>query len=164
MGEQVWHTGYRPGVVGDVVALHGRWYAQACGFGSAFEAQVAAGLGSFVPRLDRPQNGLWSVTQDERLMGAIAIDGEAANGPQLRWFIVDDAARGQGVGQRLLQQALAFCDERGFAQVTLWTFAGLDAARHLYERHGFVLTQEGPGTTWGTRVTEQRFVRRQPAR
>ncbi|MFP3710951.1 MarR family transcriptional regulator, partial [Paraburkholderia sp. SIMBA_009] len=41
----------------------------------------------------------------------------------------------------------------------LWTFKGLDAARHLYESAGFVLTQEAEGTQWGGAVVEQRFSR-----
>jgi hypothetical protein len=39
------------------------------------------------------------------------------------------------------------------------TFKGLDAARHLYEKHGFSLVHEVPGTQWGTEVIEQEFVR-----
>ena len=39
----------------------------------------------------------------------------------------------------------------------LWTFAGLDAARRLYERAGFRLAEERRGTQWGIEVTEQRF-------
>jgi hypothetical protein len=34
----------------------------------------------------------------------------------------------------------------------------LDAARRLYDDAGFVLVEEQVGETWGTRVTEQRFV------
>jgi hypothetical protein len=33
----------------------------------------------------------------------------------------------------------------------------LDAARALYERHGFELTEERPDRTWGVEMTEQRF-------
>jgi RimJ/RimL family protein N-acetyltransferase len=41
--------------------------------------------------------------------------------------------------------------------VVLTTFAGLDAARALYERLGFRLVAEADGETWGTKVREQRF-------
>jgi hypothetical protein len=40
----------------------------------------------------------------------------------------------------------------------LWTFAGLDAARHLYEKFGFRLAQEQIGEQWGAKVNEQKFV------
>ena len=42
---------------------------------------------------------------------------------------------------------------------TLWTFKGLDAARHLYERHGFRLAEEYAGAQWGVNLVEQRFER-----
>ena len=52
-------------------------------------------------------------------------------------------------------------DQLGCA-CSLGTFAGLDAARALYEKHGFSLVREQEGTSWGIRVREQEFVR--PAR
>ena len=96
------------------------------------------------------------------LREAVAIDGEDL-GPgvaYLRWFIVDDGIRGGGIGRKLLSAALEFCDRQGFAEVQLWTFQGLDAARHLYEALGFSLAEERLGRQWGKEVKEQRFVRR----
>jgi hypothetical protein len=51
-----------------------------------------------------------------------------------------------------------FCRQRGYASVYLWTFAGLDAARHLYENQGFRFAEEKEDRTWGEPVTEQKFV------
>jgi hypothetical protein len=39
----------------------------------------------------------------------------------------------------------------------LWTFEGLNAARHLYEKHGFRVTRQQLGNQWGSEVNEQRF-------
>jgi GNAT superfamily N-acetyltransferase len=157
--------GYRPGAIGRCVAMHARYYAGAAGFGLAFEATVAAGLAEFAARLAAPCNELWLALQDERIVGTIAIDGEDIGPPRahLRWFIVDDGMRGGGAGRWLLDAALAFCDERGFAETHLWTFRGLDAARHLYEARGFALAEERPGRQWSEDVLEQRFVRRRGA-
>jgi len=99
-------------------------------------------------------------------LGSIAIDAggdekgrQAAASAHLRWFILDEAVRGQGLGRLLLAEALAHCDAQGVETVHLWTFSGLDAARHLYESTGFRLVEERPGTQWGREVAEQRFVR-----
>jgi len=54
---------------------------------------------------------------------------------------------------------MAFCRRTGRRLVHLDTFAGLDAARALYERAGFRLVAEQAGETWGRVVTEQRFER-----
>jgi GNAT superfamily N-acetyltransferase len=53
--------------------------------------------------------------------------------------------------------AIDFCRERRYKKVYLWTFAGLDAARHLYEKCGFELVEQSAGNQWGTEVEEQRF-------
>ncbi len=50
-----------------------------------------------------------------------------------------------------------FCRGRGYSKIYLWTFQGLDAARHLYQQAGFRLLKEQPGTQWGTAVSEQYF-------
>ncbi len=72
--------------------------------------------------------------------------------------MLDDGLRGQGVGADLMARAVGFCDARG-VRCYLTTFAGLEAARALYERHGFKLTDEKAAETWGKRVREQLFER-----
>lgn len=153
--------GYRLGLIGRVTLLHATYYAKASGFGRAFESVVAAGLAEFCGRLDSPANEIWVAARGGELLGSIAIDGEdlGANAAHLRWFIVADGARGEGLGRSLLGRALAFVDARRVPETHLWTFAGLDAARHLYETHGFACVEERPGTQWGKEVLEQRFVR-----
>lgn len=155
-------SGHRPGVIGRAVEMHARFYGREVGFGRFFEAKVAAGLAEFAGRLDKPCNRLWSaVRSGGTVVGTVAVDGEdlGQGVAHLRWFIVDDGLRGGGIGRRLLAEAVAFCDARGFAETRLWTFRGLDAARRLYEAQGFVLAEELPGRQWGEAVVEQRFVR-----
>lgn len=151
--------GYQPGAIGRIAEMHACYYARANGFGAYFERQVAEGVAEFSTRLDEPRNGLWLAVHRGRIVASVAIDGAAGNHAHLRWFIVDDGLRGAGVGRCLLAQALAFCDAQGFETTYLWTFQGLDAARALYERAGFVLVEQAPGKRWGTEVVEQRFER-----
>ncbi|WP_238926858.1 bifunctional helix-turn-helix transcriptional regulator/GNAT family N-acetyltransferase [Achromobacter xylosoxidans] len=153
--------GYASGCIGDVAALHARYYAQAAGFGVVFERLVATGLAAFAESLPAPGKNLWRYTDGNRTLASIAIDSDlAARSAHLRWFIVDESLRGMGVGRALLARAMAFVDTLDIDETYLWTFKGLDAARHLYESSGFVLTQEAEGTQWGGVVVEQRFSRR----
>jgi DNA-binding MarR family transcriptional regulator/GNAT superfamily N-acetyltransferase len=174
-------TGYRPGLIGRCSDMHARYYARTVDFGREFEAIVATGLSEFCNRIDHPDNEIWTAIAGEKIVGTIAIDGQDLNRQaapshapgntsgdtagdarriaHLRWFIVDDGQRGSGLGRRLLTTALAFVDARDFAETHLWTFRGLDAARTLYEAHGFALTEETPGRQWGREVMEQKFVR-----
>lgn len=153
--------GWRPGLLGRAVEMHARYYARTANFSSVFEAKVAGGLAEFAGRLDSPRNGLWAALHAGTAVGTIAIDGEdlGQGSAHLRWFIVDDGLRGAGIGRRLLDAALAFCDGHDFRDTQLWTFRGLDAARRLYEAAGFALAEEIAGRQWGEDVIEQRFVR-----
>jgi len=73
--------------------------------------------------------------------------------------VVSDQAKGLGVGNGLMARAMAFVDQFDNSQTRLWTFRGLDAARHLYEKFGFQLVEEQSGSQWGTQVAEQKFIR-----
>ncbi|HCK01671.1 MAG TPA: MarR family transcriptional regulator [Serratia grimesii] len=154
-------SGYLPGFVGRALEMHMQYYSRAVGFGAFFEATVGSMLSELANRLSHPQNQTWSAVSGERIVGSVSIDGETLgdNRAHLRAFIIDDSLRGRGVGRQLLNHAVSFCDEQGFDETHLWTFKGLDAARHLYESVDFVLADEQPGTQWGQQMTEQLFIR-----
>lgn len=153
-------AGYVPGAIGRVVEMHACYYSEHWGFGPFFEAKVATELSEFIGRFDDQKDGFWSACSDKRVQGSIAIDGIKAHaeGAHLRWYIVSDTLHGQGIGRQLLSIAMGFCREQTYRQVFLWTFVGLDAARHLYEKSGFKLVHEQQGSQWGTTVTEQKYV------
>jgi hypothetical protein len=96
------HAGYLPGCVGRIVELHATYYAATAGFGVPFEAKVARELADFCQRFQPHRDGLWLAVADGRIEGSIAIDGlhADAEGAHLRWFILSDRLRGQGMGKR----------------------------------------------------------------
>lgn len=150
--------GYIPGGLATSCALQTHYYLRHHGFGAVFEAGRLADIGAFLGRYDTERDGIWLLVDDGRVQGSIVIDGGSAlpGTAQLRWFIVNEGLRGRAWGQRLMSVAMDFCRMR-FASVHLHTFAGLDAARHLYERHGFQLINERPSTEWGPPVLDQHF-------
>jgi DNA-binding MarR family transcriptional regulator/GNAT superfamily N-acetyltransferase len=156
------HQGYCPGIIASVTQLHASFYSQNYGFGAVFESKVASEMSEFMTRIDNPMNAVFSVYRGDELLGSVSIDGEDLEDgvSHLRWFIVSPNAQGLGIGKLLLESATSFVDQNAFQSTRLWTFKGLDAARHLYETHGFALTHETPGTQWGTEVIEQEFVRK----
>jgi GNAT superfamily N-acetyltransferase len=152
-------TGYIPGLIGRIADLHGCYYAANWNFGAFFEAKVATGLSEFIRRYDEDRDAVWSLSAGGRIQGALAIDGtsEPPGTAHLRWFILSDDLRGRGAGNHLMERAMAFCGSAGYERVYLWTFKGLLAARHLYDKFGFVQVEELQGGQWGTVVTEQRL-------
>ena len=159
MGDAVTLSGYRPGAIGRITWLHGDYYGRHWGFGLYFEAKVARELADFLGRFDGERDLFRLAVVDDAIAGSIAIDGAKAarEGAHLRWFIVDPQRQGLGLGRLLLDDALGFCAACGYARVFLWTFAGLDAARRLYEAAGFRLVEEIEQQQWGKRMREQRF-------
>src|SRR5438874_12089374 len=100
-------TDLRPGELGAVVGLHGTVYAREHGFDATFEAYVAAPLAEFV-RSGSPRERLWLAERGGTLVGCVAIVAASPETAQLRWFLVDPAARGAGLGKRLLAEGISF--------------------------------------------------------
>ena len=157
-----WHDRWAPGAIGGIAALHARHYAASHGFGAFFEAKVAAELGAFLQRLDPGRGDLFRCAMDPagRALGSVALDaGEpSAEGlAHLRWFILDPALRGQGLGRRWLAEAVAAARGAGAPGVYLWTLEGLDAAARLYAAAGFREVERVAAAQWGRQVVELRL-------
>ncbi|MEW5772230.1 MAG: GNAT family N-acetyltransferase [Thermodesulfobacteriota bacterium] len=154
-------SGFTPGLIGEVTALHGGYYGREWGLPVMFEAYVAKGLAEFALRFDPRRDGAWSVRERGGLAAFLAADLGAGEGlAQLRWFIADPAAAGRGLGRRLLDLALVRCREQCVEEIFLWTFAGLHAARALYDRAGFALAEEDRDDRYGRELVSQKLVLR----
>ncbi len=152
-------SGYVIGAIGRITELHATYYKRHWDFDLFFESKVATELSEFLNRFNPVHDGFWLAMMDDKIVGAVAIDGSEAktSGARLRWFIVDPEYQRRGFGERLLGEAITFCRRANIRRVYLHSFAGLDAARHLYEKFGFVLREETQDKTWGKTVTEQTF-------
>ena len=151
-------NGYIAGSIGRISELHGTYYHDHWGFGLYFEAKVATELVEFLKRYDKNRDGIWIVTMNGRVEGSIIIDGiHSEEGAHLRWFIISDTLRGKNAGRMLITRAIDFCRRKNYKMTYLWTFEGLDAARHLYEEVGFKLIKQQSGIQWGATVNEQYF-------
>lgn len=151
--------GHDPAAIEAVILHHDKYYRERWDFDDRFEAQVRGELTAFVERLDPVRDNFWWAEKDDEFVGAIVVDG-TVSGPdeaRLRWFIVPESFQGIGVGSLLFGAALDFCRAKGFPKVYLWTFKGLGAARTLYERNGFRLTEEAFHDGWGPEITAQKF-------
>ena len=151
--------GYAPGAIGRVVEMHGRYYSAAWNFGPHFECEVAAELAEFMGRYDPARDGFWLAWRGERIVASVTLDhlGDE-DGARVRWFVAEPGMQGSGVGRLLFDALLAFAAEPGQTRLHLWTFAGLAAARRLYDRAGFVVTEETDENDWGPVIRAQKMV------
>jgi GNAT superfamily N-acetyltransferase len=70
------------------------------------------------------------------------------NRGQLRWVLVDQSARGLGLGKRLVNNALQFCRENGCKEVFLETTDGLPESQALYIALGFEIVSNRTEELW----------------
>jgi GNAT superfamily N-acetyltransferase len=81
--------------------------------------------------------GITAVTQ-----GGPYAEGTDPGTAVIRMLVTDPAARGNGVGQALVEAAIDLAREHGCLAVRLSTQPMMNAAHRLYERLGFVRTPE----------------------
>lgn len=151
----------RPGDLGWLIGLHGRWYAEHKGFGLQFEWTVAKIAADVASRIAPPRVTMLVARDDKGPLASLTADGEdldADGRGRIRIVIAEPRARSRGLGHRLMGEGLANLQAAGLTGAWLDTFAGLDAARRVYEAAGFRLVHEAEGDTWGPTVREQRFV------
>ncbi len=149
----------KPGDIGYLTYLHGILYAQEYGWDYTFEAYVAAPLAEFA-KTHTGRERIWIVESNGQVAGSVAIVQASLQAAQLRWMLLTPELRGRGLGRRLVESALAFCREQGYASVFLWTVSLLTVATRLYQSAGFQLTEQKTHHLWGAELTEQRYERR----
>ncbi|KAK4452965.1 acyl-CoA N-acyltransferase [Podospora aff. communis PSN243] len=164
--------GYTPTLISSAVQMHMSYYHTRIGWDREFETGLSSMLADIVSRLDNPRNQAWAAietlppstlgqTPTQKIIGTIFIDGEVPgreNCAQLRAFIVDESARGLGLGRKLVGAAMGFVREMEFEECRLTTMRDLAAARRLYEGVGFVEVREERKVIWGVEVGEMEYL------
>jgi GNAT superfamily N-acetyltransferase len=148
-----------PGDLGWVVASHGRRYAEEYGWDRTFEGLVAEIVADYARSPHAHRQSAWIAEVDGEPVGCVFCtrkDGEVA---QLRLLLVEPAARGAGIGSRLVDECLRFATRAGYREIMLWTNDVLVDARRIYEKAGFHLVREGPRPNFGKDLVEQVWQR-----
>lgn len=147
--------GLRPGDLGWIAQRHGEVYAREYGWSQSFEAFVARIAADYLDNHQPGRENAWIAEVDGQRAGCVFCVRNDDETAQLRVLLVEDWARGHGLGARLVAECVQFARDGGYRKLVLWTNDILVAARRIYLAAGFELVREERHHSFGKDLVGQ---------
>jgi DNA-binding MarR family transcriptional regulator/GNAT superfamily N-acetyltransferase len=155
-GERVAVRGPRAGDLGWSIERNAAVYAAEYGWNEEYEALVARIVADYADSHDPEREAMWVAELDGQRVGCVfCVRDVEPDTARLRLLLVDPAARGHGIGGRLVDTCIGFARECGYGAMVLWTNDVLAGARRIYQRAGFELVAERPHRSFGKHLVGQ---------
>ena len=141
---------HRPGDMAWITRRHGAVYAAAQGWDASFETLVGGICADFERHFDPALEHCWIAEMGGERVGSVAVARGGEEGvAKLRLLLVEDAARGAGLGSRLVDECHRFARAAGYRTMRLWTTDQQKEARQIYVAKGYVLVAREPVHAFG---------------
>jgi DNA-binding MarR family transcriptional regulator/GNAT superfamily N-acetyltransferase len=140
---------HQPGDMGWIIHRHGILYAEEYGLDQSFEALVARIAAAFIENFDAARERCWIAERDGAIVGSVLLVKDSDEVGKLRLLYVEPAARGLGIGSRLVGECIRFARQQRYRKITLWTNDVLVSARRIYQAAGFRLVNEEAHRSFG---------------
>jgi DNA-binding MarR family transcriptional regulator/GNAT superfamily N-acetyltransferase len=141
-GTEISIRDYRPGDFGLIIQRHADVYSREYAYPPNFEGYVVLAVAKFIGALGATQNRLFIAERGDEFLGSAAIQIIQPGRVQLRFVLVESAARGLGLGRRLVEHSMEYAKSIGAQSIMLETASNLLPARRLYHSLGFKLTAQ----------------------
>ena len=146
---------HRTGDLSWIAYRHAVLYSQEYGWHQGFEALVLEIVAGFLKNYDSTSERCWVAERSGEFLGCVSLVKRSKRVAQLRLLLVEPAARGLGIGRRLVEECIRFTREAGYKKIVLWTQDNLTAARTIYQKTGFQLVATDSHEDFGPRVTSE---------
>ena len=146
-----------PGDLGWIVHRQAVLYHDEYGWDERYEALIARIVADFVEQLAPAGERCWVAERDDEIVGSVFVvrHPEREGVARLRLLYVEPAARGLGIGRRLVRECTRFARRAGYHTLTLWTNSVLVSARRIYEAEGYRLVSEASHHSFGHHLVGQ---------
>ncbi|NYE59608.1 DNA-binding MarR family transcriptional regulator/N-acetylglutamate synthase-like GNAT family acetyltransferase [Duganella sp. 1224] len=141
---------HRAGDMAWITRRHGALYAAQQGWDDTFEALVGQICADFERDFDPALEHCWIAEMHGQPVGSVAVARGGEEGvAKLRLLLVEEQARGYGLGSRLVDECHRFARAAGYRKMRLWTTDQQKEARHIYQSKGYKLVAREPVHAFG---------------
>lgn len=140
---------HQVGDMGWIVHRQATLYAQEYQWNGEFESMIAEICGKFIAHYQPDKERCWIAERAGTILGSAFVVHQSDDIAKLRMVYVEPAARGTGLGRRMVEECIEFARAKGYRTLTLWTNGNLIAARKLYESLGFTLIKAEQHRSFG---------------